>query len=183
MQTAAVLQQLAEGRDAVVGATEGLSEAQLRFAPGTDRWSIADVLEHLARVEDFFVQRIAGRLADPTPPVSRALTDDQIVEWERDPAYTVVVAGRVSLGAAPPPIRPTGWLARDSLDGFLSGRDRTAAFVRSTPGLRDVTFEHPALGALDVHQWALFVAAHTARHLTQIAAIKRASGYPCDTCS
>ena len=186
VETDTALQQLADGREAVVRAVERLSEAQLRFTPGPDRWSIADVVEHLARVEDFFVQRIAGRLTDLQRPANPGrhipLHDDQIVEWERDPAQTFVVPGRVSLGVAPPPIRPSGWPLRESLARFVKGRERSEAFVRSTPRLRDFAFEHPALGTMDVYQWALFIAAHTTRHLAQIAAIELDLRFPCATC-
>src|SRR5215467_3567346 len=36
----------------VVEATKGLSDAQWNFKPGPDRWSIAEVMEHLALAED-----------------------------------------------------------------------------------------------------------------------------------
>jgi hypothetical protein len=185
MQTDTAVRYLAEGRNALVHAIDGLSEAQLRFTIGPDRWSIADVVEHLARVEAFFVQRVAARLTElPAAPPDRRLADDRVVAWERDPANTVVVPGRVSLGIAPPPIRPAaGWPVRESLDRFLADRERTAAFVQSAPGLRDHAFEHPALGPMDGYQWALFIAAHTTRHLTQIAAIKTDERFPCATCS
>jgi len=72
MQTDIAMRHLAEGRDALIHTVDGLSEAQLRFTIGPDRWSIADVVEHLARVEDFFVQRVAPRLMErlAAPPDS-----------------------------------------------------------------------------------------------------------------
>ena len=36
----------------VVDATKGLSDAQWNFKPAPDRWSIAEVMEHLAAAED-----------------------------------------------------------------------------------------------------------------------------------
>lgn len=45
------LQYLRQTRDGVVAATKGLSEAQLMFKPASDRWSVAEVLEHITVVE------------------------------------------------------------------------------------------------------------------------------------
>jgi len=185
MQTETAVRHLAQGRDALVRAVDGLAEAELRFTPGPHRWSMADVVEHLARVEEFFVQRIAARLTDlPATPSDGHLADDRIVEWERDPLNTVVVPGRVSLAMAPPPIRPTaGWSVRESLDRFLGDREKTEIFVRETPGLLEHAFEHPALGPMNAYQWVLFIAAHTERHLRQIEGIKADARFSCATCS
>jgi hypothetical protein len=139
MQTETAARYLAEGRDALVRAVDRLAEAELRFTPGPDRWSIAGVVEHLARVEEFFVQRIAPRMADLP--------------------------------------------ASSSGDQFLAGREPTATFVRSTPGLLERALEHPALGPMNVYQWALFIAAHTERHLRQIEGITSDARLPCATCS
>src|SRR3979409_2459239 len=37
----------------VLEATKGLSEAQWNFKPAPDRWSVAQVTEHIAAAEDF----------------------------------------------------------------------------------------------------------------------------------
>jgi hypothetical protein len=34
-------------------ATKGLSEAQWNFKPATDKWSVAECVEHIAAAEDF----------------------------------------------------------------------------------------------------------------------------------
>jgi hypothetical protein len=39
---------LAETRDALLDSTAGLSNAQCDFKPGPDRWSIAEIIEHLS---------------------------------------------------------------------------------------------------------------------------------------
>jgi len=42
----------------VLAATKGLSEAQWNFKPGPDRWSIAEVAEHIAASEDLIRDNI-----------------------------------------------------------------------------------------------------------------------------
>src|SRR6516164_4267184 len=50
---AKALKYLEKTRDGVFAATKGLSEAQWNFKPGPDRWSVAEVTEHIAAAEDF----------------------------------------------------------------------------------------------------------------------------------
>src|SRR5262245_47593986 len=52
---------LEETRTGVADAVKGLSEAQWKFKPAPDRWSIAEVVEHLAVVEDL-VKDILGKI-------------------------------------------------------------------------------------------------------------------------
>src|SRR6202007_2463333 len=40
-------------RQGVVDATQGLSPAQWNFKPAPDRWSVAEVTEHIAAAEDY----------------------------------------------------------------------------------------------------------------------------------
>src|SRR5438034_2954548 len=53
---------LAETRDRVVEAVKGLSDAQWRFKPGADRWSVAEVVEHLALIENMVAINILVKL-------------------------------------------------------------------------------------------------------------------------
>ena len=47
------LQYLETTKKGVLEATKGLSEAQWNFKPAPDRWSVAQVMEHIAAAEDF----------------------------------------------------------------------------------------------------------------------------------
>src|SRR5258708_2519413 len=47
------LQYLESTKKNVLEATNGLSEAQWNFKPAPDRWSAAQVMEHIAAAEDF----------------------------------------------------------------------------------------------------------------------------------
>ena len=60
------LRYLAETRNGVVEATKGLSDAQWKFKPGPDRWSIAEIVEHLALVENFLLENVRPQLASST---------------------------------------------------------------------------------------------------------------------
>ncbi len=47
------LEYLERTRAGVLAQTKGLSDAQWNFKPGPDRWSVAEVTEHIAATEDF----------------------------------------------------------------------------------------------------------------------------------
>src|SRR5436190_21536392 len=47
------LQYLESTKKNVMETTKGLSEAQWNFKPAPDRWSVAQVMEHIAAAEDF----------------------------------------------------------------------------------------------------------------------------------
>jgi hypothetical protein len=173
---------LAATRDALVRMVTELTEAQSSFTPGPERWSIADIVEHLCALEELLVNRIVARLieAPATPPTTGTREGDaRVIGLERDPSTRVVVPGRVSLGEAPRSIQPTGRRGLDeSLRRFLACRERTVRCLWSTPDLREHVVDHQALGPLDGYQWLLFVAAHTERHIQQIATLKAAPDFP-----
>jgi uncharacterized damage-inducible protein DinB len=55
------LAQLDRTRIGVVEATKGLSEAQWKFKPGPDRWSVAEILEHIVVVEEFMLENTSRK--------------------------------------------------------------------------------------------------------------------------
>src|SRR6478736_6017754 len=46
----------------VLAATKGLSEAQWNFKPATNRWSVAEITEHIAAAEDLFMAMIQAKV-------------------------------------------------------------------------------------------------------------------------
>ncbi len=58
-QTAAEIERatayLAKTRDAVLASVRGLSAEQLAFKPAPEKWSVAEVLEHIGATEDYLM--------------------------------------------------------------------------------------------------------------------------------
>ena len=138
--------------------------------PGTDRWSVAEVLEHLALVEGRFKTALGDRLAEAK---ARGLA----AEHDTSPIVgTFDVAGlldRRTRHQAPDVVRPQGgdwqtaWTRledtrRSFLDVFLAG-DGLA--------LGDVVHAHPRLGSLNLYQWGVWLGGHEARHTEQVREI------------
>jgi hypothetical protein len=156
-------------RARLLQAVEGLSADEQNFRPAPEKWSVAEIFEHLSIIERR-VARLLGKLLEkieaepgaapgPFAPVS-------IAEF--------VEASRARKLEAPENVRPNGVQLADSLGAL---RDSRAALHALRPrvertdcaGLR---FPHPVWGPLDIYQWLLFVGAHEARHLAQIEALK-----------
>jgi hypothetical protein len=168
-------------RNRVAEVTTGLSEAQWRFKPAPDRWSIAENLEHMVIVHERILGPIRDRLAQaPAPPVDRDSREVDAIVLEKIPDRSIKAK-------APDVIEPTGqWTLPDALDRLLRNYERLAAFVESTPDLRHHLIESPplrivtngAFDSMDGYQWALTAAAHDERHVRQILELKSDPSYP-----
>ena len=63
----AVVKYLTTTRDQVIAETEKLSDAQWNFKAGPDRWSVGEVVEHLALAESFLGDTRQKVMAGPAP--------------------------------------------------------------------------------------------------------------------
>ena len=180
---AAGAQNAARDRDAAVAYLEktkqeflasidGVSEAQWKFKAGPDRWSIAEVAEHIALSEPMILQIISEKVMKaPKATAPSQVTDEKVI---------ALVTNRSQKAQAPEVLRPTNkWPTRDALTrDFLEARQKTIDFVKSTPDLRAHLGPHPAFKEIDGHQWVLFLAGHSSRHTDQIKEVKTSAAYP-----
>ena len=164
---------LEETRTTFLKSIEGLSEAQWKFKAGPDRWSIAEVAEHIAISESTIMDLIQKQMLKAPPrKAGEGITDDKVMAG---------VVDRTSKFQAPEQLKPVNkWATKDALiKDFNAARDKNIAWVKSTTeDLRAHAAPHPAFGPLDVHQWILLLAGHSARHTAQIEEVKTAAGYP-----
>jgi hypothetical protein len=104
------LQYLETTKKNIVDATRRLSEAQWNFKPSPFKWSVAQVMEHIAASEDLLRQMAEGQIKQQTPAVpDRELrkTDEQ---------------RRNGIGVIPPQLRPRVVLRYgDAKDLLVSG--------------------------------------------------------------
>lgn len=168
------LQYLQQTRDGVVAATKGLSDAQMKFKAGPDRWSVAEVLEHIALGEDFIFQNITANIMKA--PAGAPDRDTAKI----DAMLMAALPDRSQKRQAPGPLVPTGrWTASEALDHFLKSRAHTIEFLQSTPDLRaHVSAENPFQQPLDGYDWLLFIAGHSDRHTKQILEVKADPNFP-----
>ncbi len=165
------LKLLNDTRDGVTAAVRGLSETQWNFKPAPDRWSIAQVVEHLALIEDLIQTSVFANIEKA--PAGDAASKPS------DAALLAKLADRSTKYQAPEPAVPTGrWTLAEALQHFDAARAKTIAFLEATPGLRQHAIAHPVLGNLDGYQWVLAVAGHSSRHTQQILEVKANPNFP-----
>jgi hypothetical protein len=157
----------------VLEATKGLSEAQWNFKAGPDRWSIAQVMEHIAAAEDYIrgivVEKVMLAPADPGRDVKA--TDDAVL---------AKVPDRSQKAQAPEPLVPTNRFGSPdaAVKHFVESRAKTEEFLKTTPGLRDHAVDSPLGAKMDGYEFILLIAAHSERHTKQILEVKADPNYP-----
>lgn len=168
-------------RSRIAEAATGLSDAQARFKTAADRWSIAEILEHMAGAHERILARVQKDLPQaPAPEEDRnaRIIDSLVVEKIPD---------RTSRFKAPEFLAPTGKVSpSDSLARIFRSYESLISFLESTPDLRSHILESLPLRAItngtyttmDGYQWALATAAHDERHVRQILEVKADSNYP-----
>lgn len=167
------VQYLEQTRDGVVEATKGLSDAQMKFKPSPDRWSVAETLEHIALAEDFLMQNVAEKIMKA--PAGAADRDTAKI----DAMVLAMIPDRSHKAQAPPELVPTGrWSPSETLNHFLKSRARTITFMKSTANLREHVADSPIGQPLDAYEWLLFIAAHSERHTKQINEVKADPNFP-----
>ncbi len=167
------LQYLETTKKNVLEATKGLSAAQWNFKPGPDRWSVAQVMEHIAAAEDF----IRG-LVKETVMVAPAGEPGRDAK-KSDDAVLAMVPDRTNKFQAPEPLVPTNRFGspQGSIKHFLESRATTEDFLKTATGLRDHVADSP-MGKLDGYEFILLIAAHSERHMKQINEVKADPNFP-----
>ncbi len=145
--------------------------ADRREAPAiSDKWSIAQQLEHLAIVEDG-AGRLMSKLIKQVEASGERETDDTSFLHSLDRYQVWTVTRPV---AAPDFVKPReGLTSSDALARLTESRNRMIGALQRASGmaLASVTAPHPLVGPLNVYQWGLVMAQHHWRHIEQIRAI------------
>lgn len=161
-------------RQGVIDATRELSTAQWNFKPAPDRWSVAEVSEHIAAAEDLLRGMIVEKvMAAPPRPAGEdvAALDEMVLK---------MIPDRSKKAHAPDQLKPTNRFGSPeaSLQHFMEARTATEDLLKKTPGLRDHAVDSPLGKKLDGYEWILFIAAHSDRHTKQILEVKADPNFP-----
>jgi hypothetical protein len=149
---------LEESRRTLLGAVEGLSEAQAQFRAGSgndeEDWGVAEALRHIASVEAIMADRV------------RALGNGQPLELKATyPGYMEDVATR----SLP-----------ELVEVLARSREALFAAVDEIDGHERLdTFDtHRRFGELNCRGWLAMHALHEQDHARQAGKIKALPGYP-----
>jgi hypothetical protein len=124
----------------------------LRWKPAPERWSISEVLAHLADIEQTYAERVRRIMAESSPAVER---------------YDQARAANYSQGTA-----------AQHLAAFLGRRRGIVALLECVPASAGTrTAVHSELGTITLAQLLCEWAGHDLGHLRQIAELYRAHAF------
>ncbi|MGS2764226.1 DinB family protein [Sinomicrobium sp. M5D2P9] len=156
---------------------KGLSSEQLKFKATSDKWSIAQCLEHIILTEGYIFDMVNTLMKEPANPERREeikITDEDLIKGMTD---------RSQKAQAPEEIQPSDKYtnARQALQDLEKQRAKIKKYIKSTSveDMRNHVTDSP-FGAIDAYQFTLFIAAHSARHTLQIEEVKKDPGFPAE---
>jgi hypothetical protein len=157
---------------------ENLSAAQAGFKPAAEAWSVAQVLEHLGKVEQYLVKQFGQILAQAEAADNGKTMAGGFAPFSMD---SYVESLRDQKFKSPESLVPEGGLPVSELLQRLraSRADLMALQPRfEAHDLSGIIRPHPAYGPINPYQGLAGVATHEGRHLRQIEAIMASPGFP-----
>jgi uncharacterized damage-inducible protein DinB len=168
------LMDYAEAQRAVLLAVvEAIPEARRDHRVDPDCWSVAEVLEHLHRVENGIARLLSRSLERAKAEGLESESEVGSVMASLDALRITERSLRIS---APEPVMPRGELtAAQGVVALTESRQTLLSALEAADGLAlgQITRPHPTLGPLNLYQWVLFVGQHEARHVGQLQDIAR----------
>lgn len=145
-----------------------LSDEQMTELPDGEKWTIAEIIEHIAIVKDGMT-RIAAKLL--TQAQAAGVSSDGTARLS-DNFKTKAAEAATLKFEAPDRIKPTG---EQTVEESLRKMEATRGELENLRPLfesvecSDFKFPHPFMGDLTAHDWLALIGGHEARHLKQIA--------------
>ncbi len=166
-----LLQNLVRSKDELTTAVQNLTEAQWDFKEEPDRWSINQIVEHLAIYELIFMNQISVSLQMGEFPQIKKYPADSLflgnnpnknntTDFTKPFSYTVPLGNNDGI---------------DNLTWLTTMRNDSIEFVRTEE--RNLRLHYINFGA-NIHQQCMQIFSHTDRHLRQINAVKSHPDFP-----
>src|SRR5437879_5534161 len=96
-----LLKYMQQTRQNFLDSVKGLSEAQLKFKPAPDKWSVMEVSEHIALSEDYLGDATVKMMSSPA-------ADKKSAMYGKESQLTAGLTDRSKKFQAPEPLKPTG---------------------------------------------------------------------------
>lgn len=152
----------------LIEAVAGLSEEAYRFREAEGRWTLLEIVEHLAVFEAFLRGAVMRVVEQPPVDVDTSAVEESVVRLAETRADRIV-SREVNV--------PVGRFAslEEALRAFRAERAKTIAFVEeSDADFRRHVFAHVKFGQVDCRQWIVLLATHVERHLLQVEEVLQA---------
>jgi hypothetical protein len=175
-ERAFLIDQMEMSKKAFLSSISGISEAQWKFKPAPNVWSVQECAEHIVLAENFifgFSQQLLKSPAVARPERLNAEFDRQLAMGVQDRSHKLT---------APEPIDPAGRAASLTPEGaaktFTAKRDEHEEYVKMTPDELRIHVGPGPAGPMDAYQALILMASHTARHTAQIKEVQANANYP-----
>jgi uncharacterized damage-inducible protein DinB len=157
-----------EKRKELLQSFAGAPSSRLSQRGAQDRWSVAEILDHLRMVESGVARLITKRVGQAREAGlgEEKSTTSVMPSFDKYSAHLESVVLK-----SPETVLPrTDVDFKEALDGLESSREalRTAVVSANGLALGEIKHTHPILGELDLYQWLIFVGQHEGRHRKQI---------------
>jgi hypothetical protein len=170
-----LLEYLDETRAVFLTAVQSVPAGLRAARPVPGRWTLGEIVDHVGKVEGSLVRLLTKKVAEARAQGHASETETSSIMSSFDTSRLLDRTRRIE---APPIVVPT---AGASVDDGLAAQARSRAALRAVLGdasglaLGTITFPHPALGVLNMYQWALSVGGHDLRHAEQVRELTHAA--------
>ena len=166
---AEVMDFLERKREELLQSFAGVSPEPMRRRVSDERWSVAEIIDHLRLVETSVTQVITKRAAEAR---AKGVGEEQSTDSVLNALDHLEIEAATNLMEAPSIVRPRPYAdPADAMVGLEESRKalREAAASVSGLALGEIKHVHRALGEeLDLYQWLVFLGQHEGRHAKQI---------------
>ena len=146
---------------------EHISDEQATALPEGEKWTIAQIVEHIAIVQDG-MGRISAKLLSEAKASGKTSDGKVLIS---DDFSQKAVGARDQKFEAPDRVRPTGnQTIAESIEKLNESQKKLKDLqpMFETIDCSEHKFPHPAFGELTAHEWLALVGGHEFRHLRQI---------------
>ena len=169
-RTTELIEHLEKSRSDLRAAVDAVPAELRDKQPSPDKWSTAQVLEHLAHTESSVTGLLERGMRKRERAGLKPATDASAVLPTIDAKKLL---DRATKFTAPETVRPTKNLnSEQAWQVLTNSRSSLLDTLKSADGIDvdSIRGPHPFLGELGFHQWIAFVGLHEARHAAQIRA-------------
>jgi hypothetical protein len=166
---AAVIAHADNARTELLAAVDAIPEPLREARPTENAWSVAEILEHLSRVEKGIAKLVALKVGEmqtmPEPP--REAPEMVPLALEKFDHLT----DRGFYIEAPERVLPKGEMSAEAARAvLLETRGILLDQLHASDGLAlsGVLHPHPAFGPLNLYEWVYFIGGHEQRHTEQV---------------
>ncbi len=168
---AQILDSIDETRERLVARAAQLSAEEEVQQSASGGWTVAEIIEHVATVEEQIVKLTNMMLMKAEADGGRASDDLRIAPVSLD---HLVERGWDEKFQAPESARPRGGVGvADSIAKMRSSRAALRALRPrlEAADLSSANYPHPVFGPLNLYEWLLVLGAHEDRHLRQVESL------------